>query len=221
LKIARLIIIFALLQFSTSAQEVLLKIPTEGKRISAFIPRDYKLKDSVSGDLNKDGLKDFVLVLNHQQEDTFEMNEEPKRILLVLFKSNTGFKVAGKSDEVLMCRHCGGMYGDPFAAIDIAKGVLSIEHYGGRSWRWTETRKFRYQGNFMLLIGSTSDYFSITNDCNGNGIGESGRNYKDINYVTGDEEVIEKDEECKLIKHTKKKQPKKPLVKLEEFKYDF
>lgn len=221
MKIAKFIFVLFALQFSASAQEVLLKIPVSDKSIKNFIPKEYVIKDSISGDLNKDGIKDVVLVLNHLQEDTFEMDEEPKRILLVLFKSAAGYKLSGKSSEVLMCRHCGGMYGDPYSQLDITKGILSIEHYGGSSWRWTEIRKFRFQNNGFYLIGSTSFSFWNVKDCDGEGIGEAGKNYEDINYVTGDTEVIEKDEECKLIKHIKKKQTKKPLVKLEAFKYEY
>jgi len=220
LKIVTLIIVLLALQFSTFAQEVLLKIPVSGKSIKDFIPKDYEIKDSISGDLNKDGLKDIVLVLSHLQEDTFEMDEEPKRLLLILFKSAVGFKLSGKSSEVVMCRHCGGMYGDPYSQLDITKGVLSIEHYGGSSWRWTETRKFRYQQNGFYLIGSTSNLFWNVQDCDGKGIGEAGKNFKDINYLTGDEVIIEKTEDCKLVKDIKQKQPKKPLVKLEAFKYE-
>lgn len=220
MKIVNFILLLSFLQFSASAQEVLLKIPNQGKFISDFIPKEYVIKDSVSGDLNKDGLNDIVLVLNHMQEDTFQIDEEPKRLLLILFKSSSGFKLSGKSSEVLMCRSCGGMYGDPYSSITINKGVLSIEHYGGSSWRWTETRKFRYQQNGFFLIGSTSNLFWNVQDCDGKGIGEAGKNFKDINYLTGAEVIIEKSEECKLIKNIKQKQPKKPLVKLEAFEYE-
>lgn len=220
MKIVKLIIGFVLLQFSTSAQNALLNIPDSGKRITSFIPKDYLILDSVSGDLNKDGIKDIVIALKHNNEESFEMDEEPKRVLLVLFKSKAGFRVAGKSETVLMCSHCGGMLGDPFASMSITKGVLSIHHYGGSAWRWSEDRKFRFQQNGFYLIGSTSYSFWTMNDCDG-GVGEAGKKYKDVNYITGDEEIIEKTEDCKLIKNTKKKQLKKPLVKLEAFKYEF
>lgn len=221
MKIVKLIPVFILLQFSLSAQQALLNIPVSGKKAIDFIPAAYKIKDSLSGDLNKDGIKDLVLVLNHQNEDTFQMDEEPKRLLLILFRNKSGFRLAGKSSEVLMCVHCGGMYGDPYENVDISKGVISILHYGGSSWRWTETRKFRYQQNGFFLIGSTSNLFWNVQDCDGNGIGEAGKQYRDINYLTGDEVIIEKTEECKLVKNIKQKQPKKPLVKLEAFKYEY
>ncbi|WP_407521328.1 hypothetical protein PDL71_12035 [Lacibacter sp. MH-610] len=221
MKIVKLIAFIFCFQFSSLAQEVLLKIPVSGKKVIDFIPAKYKMKDSVNGDLNKDGIKDLVLVLHHQDEDTFQMDEEPKRLLLVLFRNKAGFSLAGKSTGVLMCVHCGGVFGEPYNGIEIDKGILIVRHYGGSAWRWVESRKFRYQNSGFYLIGSTSDYFWNATDCDGIGVGEAGRKYKDINYITGDEEVIEKTEDCKLIKHTKQKQPKKPLVKLEAFKYEY
>jgi hypothetical protein len=212
LKIVKLIIVFVLLQFSSSAQEVLLNIPDSGKTITSFVPKGYLLMDSVSGDLNKDGKLDYALALKHKEEDTFQMDEVPKRILLILFKSKFGFKLVGNSDEVLMCRDCGGVV--------ISNGVLFVMHYGGSNWRWSEQIKLRFQKDALYLIGSTSYSYWVMNDCGGS-VGEAGKKYKDINYVTGEEEVIEKDEECKLIKQTKRKQPKKSLIKLEDFKYDF
>jgi hypothetical protein len=220
LKIVRIIALFVSLHFSSSAQQALLNIPDSGKAISDFIPKDYNFIDTVHGDLNKDGIKDIVLALKHKDEDTFAMDEEPKRILLVILKSKKGFKIVGKSENVLMCRNCGGMYGDPFSSMDINKGVLSIHHYGGSAWRWSEERKFRMQQNGMYLIGATSDYYWNIQSCNGNEIGDAGRKFRGINYVTGKEEIIERTEECKLIKQVKQKIKRKPLVKLEDFKFE-
>lgn len=220
MKNVKLIIVFISLHFSTSAQEVLLNIPDSGKTIFSFIPTDYLIRDSASGDLNRDGKVDYVFVLTHKNEDTFEMDEEPKRILLVLLKLNSSYKIGGKSLEALMCRHCGGMYGDPFSSLNITKGVLSIYHYGGSSWRWSEVRKFRMQQNGMYLIGSTSDLYWTMQACNNDEVGNAGRQYRDINFVTGQEEIIERTEECKLIKHVRQKIKKEPLVKLEDFSFE-
>lgn len=115
-----------------------------------------------------------------------------------------------------MCRGCGGMYGDPWNGMSIGKGVLTVTHYGGSAWRWTDQQKFRFQNNAMYLIGSTDDHFWINPD--GKGIGNAGRRSRDVNWVTGEEEVIERADSCKLITHTRKKIKIEPLVKLEQFK---
>lgn len=220
MKIAKFITLFVCLQFSTSAQKVLSNIPDSGKTISDFIPQNYIFFDSACGDLNKDKINDVVIALKHKDEDTFEMDEEPKRILLVMIRSKSGFKVIGKSENALMCRNCGGVFGDPFASIGIDKGVLYIHHYGGSAWRWAEVRKFRMQHNGIFLIGATSDLYWSIQACNGDEIGDAGRKYRDVNFVTGDEEIIERTEECKLIKQVKQKIKRKPLVKLEDFNFE-
>lgn len=222
MKIVKIITFFVCLHFSSAAQKVLLTIPDSGKAISEFIPKNYLFIDSVHGDLNKDGIKDVVIALKHKDEDTFAMDEEPKRILLVMLRSKSGLKVIGKSENVLMCLNCGGVNGDPYNGITIIKGILSVNHYGGSAWRWLEVRKFRLQQNRMDLIGATSDFFWNVYDCGGKGrgIGDAGRIYRDVNFVTGDEEIIERTEECKLIKQVKQKIKRKPLVKLEDFNFE-
>ncbi|MCX6319502.1 MAG: hypothetical protein NTW29_19655 [Bacteroidetes bacterium] len=214
---------FSLLMcLSMGAQNVEINsISKSGSDISVFIPSGYDTMMTAKGDLNKDGVEDVVLCLKNFSEDSFDMDEEPKRILLVLIKKNNEYVLKGKSVNALMCRHCGGIFGDPFSGVAVEKGILMISHYGGSAWRWTELLKFRYQENGFYLIGTTSDYFWNVSDCNGKGAGESGRKYKDVNCVTGDTEIIEKDENCRLLVHKKKRLNKKPLVKLEKFKYDF
>ncbi len=220
MKIVRIIALFVCLHFSSSAQKVLLNIPDSGKSIAEFIPKNYIFIDSVFGDLNKDGIKDVVIALKNKDEDTFAMDEEPKRILLVMLRLKNGFKVIGKSENVLMCVNCGGVFGDPFNGIEITKGILTVNHYGGSAWRWSEVRKFRMQQNGMYLIGATSDYYWNIQPCNGNEIGDAGRKFRDVNFVTGNEEIIERTEECKLIKQVKQKIKRKPLVKLEDFNFE-
>lgn len=195
------------------------KIPLTGKTIQVFIPEGYDTISTARGDLNKDNREDIVLSLASNVEDSFEMDDEPVRILIVLLNQKTGYQLVGKSSSVIMCRHCGGVFGDPFAGIDVSKGVLTVFHYGGSAWKWVENRKFRFQNNKVYLIGSTSNYFWSIGECEG--AGESGGKYRDVNFVTGGEEIIEKDENCKLLKHTIRKIRKKPLVQMEDFKYDY
>jgi hypothetical protein len=202
-------------------QSVLSKIPPAGKTIQAFIPKGYDTIATTTGDLNKDGREDIVLCMRYNGEDSFDIDEEPQRLLIILFKQNEVYKVGGKSAEVLMCRHCGGMYGDPYSGVQINNGILQVHHYGGSAWRWVEHRKFRFQNGGFYLTGSTSDYFWNRQPCEGDMIGDAGRKYKDINFITGDEELIERDENCKLLKHQKIRLNKKPLLKLENFKYDY
>ncbi len=52
----------------------------------------------------------------------------------------------------------GDMMGDPFEGIAIESGILKIHHFGGSSWKWRETHKYRFQNGDFFLIGRTSVY---------------------------------------------------------------
>lgn len=204
-----------LFALNANAQEdVFSKIPSKAKSFKDFIPKGYIIlrEGFVKGDLNKDGLVDVVMVVSNT-DDSIGSDDRP---LIVLFKTETGYEFASSSKKAVLCEGCGGVFGDPFAGLAIKKGILYINHYGGNSRRWTIEQKFRFQNNGFYLIGSTTDWFWIMGDCNG-GVGDAGRRYKDVNWVTGDEEVIERDDDCKLLKHIKRKNKLKPLVKLETF----
>ncbi|MFV0606574.1 MAG: hypothetical protein ACK5NK_12105 [Niabella sp.] len=211
-----------LLQIDASAQKsVLSNIPLTGKNIYTFIPKGYDTLEVALGDLNKDEKPDAVLALRHQSELNDSIDVMPHRVLLILFKENDGYRLAGKSEKVLLGKDEGGVYGDPYNGIIIKNNVLDVSHYGGSSWRWYLSRKFRYQNGGFYLIGSTNDSYHISSDCgDDDDVTDGNRNYKDINYVTGEQEIIENDNHCKTIKHTKNKIRKKPLVKLEAFKYN-
>ena len=98
----------------------------------AFIPKGYELLDEgiATGDLNKDGQMDVALALHSPANE--ENDPEAERLLLVLLRTLNGYKLAGKSSSVLMCKGCGGIFGDPWQSISIDKGILSVSHYGGQ-----------------------------------------------------------------------------------------
>jgi hypothetical protein len=222
-----LVIITMLMAVSITAQQtVLSKIPKTGKTIEAFIPADYDTIATATGDLNKDKLDDHVLVLKSKAEDAEPKppveGSEPEavpgaRILIVLFKNASGYSLAAKSDSAILCKDCGGVFGDPFESIVIEKGVLSIHHYGGSAWRWSYTHKFRWQQNDLFLIGRTSYSFWNVSHCEK--LDDfAGTDYKDENLITGDYEHKKISEEgCKLLVNKKGKQKVKPLQKLSAF----
>ena len=206
-------------------KNVLAGIPDTGAAPAAFIPKGYDTLETARGDLNKDGKADIVLALQSDAERdySFEMetaqnpDELPARILLVLLKQDKGYRLVAKSDEALLCKHCGGLYGDPFAGISIDKGILIVEHYGGSAWRWGYTHKFRWQKNGMYLIGQTSLSYWNVSLCEK--LDEfAGTEYMDINFVTGQYEQKKVSAEgCKMLINKKGKKAVKPLKKLSQF----
>lgn len=209
---------------SFSQSRVLSKIPLTGVSPRLFIPAGYDTLQTAEGDLNKDGIADFAMVLQSDKERDASLDEEgidvdslPKRILVVLLKKNDVYQLAAKTDKAILCKYCGGIFGEPFDGIWIDKGILQLHHYGGSAWRWSYTHKFRYQQNNLYLIGETTlSYWNVEN-CEK--LDEfAGTEYMDINYVTGQYEQKKVSAEgCKLLINKKGKKPVKPLKKLSQF----
>jgi hypothetical protein len=216
------ILIFLLSTFFSFAQdkEVLSKIPFSDKSIRAFIPPGYDTIMTVTGDLDKDNIADLAMVLKSLKEDGDSaryLDSLPRRILLVLLKNEKGYyMVAGKSNQAILGKDEGGIFGDPLAEIRIIKGILVIDHYGGSAWRWEYTHKFRFQNNYVFLIGQTSDNYWNVKMCDKLGVA-AGTDFEDINFVTGSYVTKKVSENCKLLENKKGKKPVKPLVKLEDF----
>lgn len=115
--------------------------------LQKFIPENYLLLDSLSSDLNQDGLKDYLLILKNKGEVALSnVVEHPeKRPLLILIQNKSNqLELKSKNENVVYCVDCGGMMGDPYVTMVYKDGYFSIEHYGGSTWRWTRIITFKY-----------------------------------------------------------------------------
>ncbi|MEP7377060.1 MAG: hypothetical protein ABI675_26910 [Chitinophagaceae bacterium] len=132
---------FILLSFSSNGQY---------RRFESFIPAGFSLLDSASGDINKDGKKDFLLILINNHEETAADTTRP---LLLLTGDGKGlYQLAERNDSVVLCKGCGGVFGDPYACITIKNGFFSIEHYGGSNWRWSRVITFKYDVKLKQFV---------------------------------------------------------------------
>ncbi len=117
-------------------------VPTE---VEPFILKGYEPLDYLTGDLNGDKKKDAILILKQTGEDSIT-EEEPTRPLLLLIRQADGkLKQAIRNDEVILCRQCGGVFGDPYEGVNITGNGFSVSFYGGSSWRWGSTYDFVYR----------------------------------------------------------------------------
>ncbi|MFC0771932.1 hypothetical protein [Terrimonas alba] len=118
--------------------------------ITSFIPAGYSILDSASGDLNKDRLKDYVLILKADEEE--EHADTTRPLLLLMGTARDQYQLLARNDSVVLCKSCGGVFGDPYAGITIKNNFFSIEHYGGSNWRWTRIITFRYDTKSKQFI---------------------------------------------------------------------
>ena len=173
--------------------------------ILPFILTGYSVLDMESGDINKDGIEDIVLILKKNGEDsTSDVNEHPEaRPLLLLLRSHEGkLTLAARNDSTVYCVDCGGMLGDPYMEIIIKNGYFTIEHYGGSSWRWTRDITYKYSAKdkwwYLHRDGSESMRMNPSDDPNAEAMIKAGpdeiRTEKDFGKVRFEDFSIYKED---------------------------
>lgn len=133
-----------------------------GKALNDFSPKNWEITDTISGDLNKDGINDFALVLGYK--DSIKINDGCKfpRVLLLVFKVGDHYELKLQHNTLIEYEltagsgNTGGWDGDPFDSMEIVNGVLKLH------FKWDITGAgtliqyaVRYQSNDFYLIGAT------------------------------------------------------------------
>ena len=106
----------------------------------------------MTGDLNKDGFEDCVLVIKKKDSANVVMNRFDKKVdrnrrgIIVLFKKERGYELADKSLDCFSSENeDGGVYFPPELWIEIKNNKLYV-HYGhGRYGYWEYTFRFQTQ----------------------------------------------------------------------------
>ncbi|TDQ08292.1 hypothetical protein [Pedobacter metabolipauper] len=191
-------------------------IPKSGSTLNSFIPKGWKIiLQSSKGDLNKDGIADQAIVIENTDTANFLKNEGfgakklnlNPRILLVLFKSNSGgYHLAAKNknfipsenDEETTC------LSDPLlgeGGITIEKGLLKIQYQyflSCGSWYVTNTDyTFRFQNQKFEWIGY--DEYSLHRSSGQQSITSINFSTKRRSETTGGNEFNDKDNKPKTI----------------------
>lgn len=143
-----------LLLFSSLTWLLASQLPTQPEpdpalpvAIRRALPAGYTLLSATRGDLNRDALPDWAVVLHRPDEkQTSDVVAHPTKRPLLLFVGGAGgtYTLAARTDNAVYCVDCGGMMGDPFQQVAIKKGYFTVEHYGGSAHRWTRYVTFRY-----------------------------------------------------------------------------
>lgn len=113
-----------------------------------------KVIGEAMGDLDKDGIDEKIIVL-----DTGLDGEIGTQRTLLIYKKKQGKWTLLHSSQgpVLDSAH-GGMMGDPFVGIEIQRGAIVIDHFGGSNRKWNYTHRYRFNGKEWNLIGATINY---------------------------------------------------------------
>src|ERR1043165_3677818 len=110
-------VIFTLAQDKSSFDAVTL--PQTGAAVENFVPAGWEIEETISGDLNNDGVPDAAVKLIEKVSAEADKENPPsrERILLVLFKiKDGGFERAGMAGNLLQCTGCGGAFYGAVAA---------------------------------------------------------------------------------------------------------
>lgn len=90
--------LLTLLSLPVAGQSTIAELHARGSSLEDLIPKGWKLLDSTTGDLNKDGISDLVFVVQGTDARNLELSEGPgmntvdlnPRILGIYFGSSSG-----------------------------------------------------------------------------------------------------------------------------------
>ena len=117
--------------------------------LKPFVLKGFTISQIATGDLNADGKPDKIVVLDFESE---EKREENRPLLILLRGANGKLSLTKKINTALLCQSCGGTMGDPLQEIEVEKNGFAISYYGGSSWRWGMSYRFRYDAALKTWV---------------------------------------------------------------------
>ena len=148
--------VFTFVPIVVSAQESGIEVPAG---VKPFVAKDKAVFAIESADLNGDGTKDYILVVENAKAADGE-GVDDKRSLLILTSDSSGkLKLIKTNDKIVFCRSCGGVFGDPFAGVRVKLNSFKVDNYGGSNWRWSYSYTFNYS-----RIDKTSQLVRVVED---------------------------------------------------------
>jgi len=85
------------------------------------------------------------MILKQLGEDTAFGEDLPRPFLVLIRQPDGKLKKILRNDKVIMCRNCGGVFGDPYEGIKITPKGFDLSFYGGSNWRWSYDYQFVYK----------------------------------------------------------------------------
>ncbi|MHA4894933.1 hypothetical protein ACXZ1K_09285 [Pedobacter sp. PWIIR3] len=150
----------------------------QAKSVKSLPPSQWKIIDSVSGDLNGDKIADLAMVLEfyapvkegraYGDNDTELITEiQRPRILAVYFKSGKNYKLALQNNNFILRSEEGGGMGDPLRPLSIADEKLGLNFEGGSNWKWSLSYSFRfYNQEWQLTTARNYTFHDASGEMN-------------------------------------------------------
>ena len=117
-------------------------------------PTGYKKLGQATGDLDKDGQAEQVIVFDTERNG--EMGTE--RDIQIFRNTDDAWELWHTSIGAVLPSEGGGMMGDPFQEVNIENGCIVFSHFGGSRQKWNYIHRFRFQNGTWQLIGATMNY---------------------------------------------------------------
>lgn len=139
------------IEADTYNTEIILK---EADDIKDFTPKYWELKQIAYGNLDDDESDEAVAVYEMPSAD----REDAEQVLAIYKKQNGKWKMTRQTSAPLLSSQSGGMMGNPFNGISIAKKSIVIDHFGGSRDKWEYTHRYRFQNGDWFLIGASASF---------------------------------------------------------------
>lgn len=133
------------------------------EELKAFLLPGFEALDFLTGDLNGEKKPDAVLIQRIVGEDTLLEDDYTRSLLMLTRQPNGKLKQVVRNDSAVLCRRCGGVFGDPYQSMSLNKDGFSIFFYGGSAWRWAYEYRFAWKPlrrNWLLVYESQSSFNS-------------------------------------------------------------
>lgn len=132
-----------------------------GQTLPDSLRTKYEPMDSLAFALQGRSYKVVVLKSLREASDAPPGRWQGVRPLLLLeILADGGRALVIRNDSLILCKTCGGIFGDPYAGVEFKDDSLVIHHYGGSNWRWELTHWFvkNAAGDWPLVRRSRQDY---------------------------------------------------------------
>ncbi|RZL45368.1 MAG: hypothetical protein EOP00_17595 [Pedobacter sp.] len=207
----RIFVFLALLSFTASSQGFKYPpMPVQGKSVKSLLPAQWKIVDSVSGDLNNDKEPDLVMVLEFyaavKESRAYGDNEtdlitelQKPRILAIYFKAGKNYKLNLQNNNFVLRAEEGGSTGDPLRPMRITGNKLVLNYEGGAGWKWKLNYSFKHNnGTWQLTEAENYAYHSSSGEMSHKKYDFVNRKRTVINGTVNDRNAANKTEQQSL-----------------------